>query len=776
MNLDGNRGEYSEMMRKESMASPSTLPSAPPSKPLRAQAGIKPSTQASTQLSAQPPEINMASPFSKLTQQPSIINNAFPLGKKLKKTPTPKQEPLTPDQERLKGSLEYLGWNKFKGKIKREAAYAKKNPTPEPSISREDGLTFLMSVGTNFITVATDTAKVLIKQTPIEILKLVDEAKKDVNAPAAEFGLHISKKPLTQRPLKQRMRGGMTEDMTEDITEDMTGGIKLSKPSVKRFNKMLFSTAYIPGILTLFAFLFLLFFLLWVIIQGLLNRFLGDKYALPTIKFNKKTTQTIYSIFFVITSWFLMLYLFIDYFRNVGPELDIIQIFKQLVGASYILWPMLVLIIGSGISKAFYKISCNGNKPNVLSWAKIVESSALYVLGIAALITVILLFKPIKYIYEKIPELVQKRFLFITVMVAVTLKLMVIYILLRMLTIMMEDIISNKIVFFISKLNKDIEAPPVDCNVETKKTAKQSEIAKILEEIYMYISGIIVCIIIIFILVIQCPHPYVASTSKINHTIGAVFLQLTGIATRFIVENKYGKKNCSQKNKGSGLFKTPSWFSSLGKTGTQYSAEQLEEASKADAKDAQIQANDRKLGEAQDDRRREIARAQAEGRAQARAQENTKGTIDAYRRLFKGSELAPAQSAQSPQLAPTTGQSSPSTPAPREYVASNDDNRHSTAPEPKVDQNLRNNHLTRSQSPQRHKLPPMVVSQPQTLSATKPLAQKPLAPIPKGKGIDTNGASSGLPSQVSGDFAKPVKLSNIDTTERTLEQIYEDNR
>jgi hypothetical protein len=83
----------------------------------------------------------------------------------------------------------------------------------------------------------------------------------------------------------------------------------------------------------------------------------------------------------------------------------------------------------------------------------------------------------------------------------------------------------------------------------------------------MYISGIIVCIIAIFILVIQCPHPYVASTSKINNTIGAVFLQLTGIATRFIVENKYGKKNCSQKNKGSGLFKTPSWFSSLGKTG-----------------------------------------------------------------------------------------------------------------------------------------------------------------------------------------------------------------
>jgi len=572
MNLDGNWGEHSEMMRKESMASPSTLPStlpsAPPSKPLRAQASIKPSTQASTQLSAQPPEINMASPFSKLTQQPSIINNAFPLGKKLKKTPTPKQEPLTPDQERLKGSLEYLGWNKFKGKIKREAAYAKKNPTPEPSISREDGLTFLMSVGTNLITVATDTAKVLIKQTPVELLKLIDKAKHDINAPNG-FGLDISKKPLTQR-MTRGMRGGMTEGMTEDMTEDMTGGFKFSKPSIKRFNKMLFNTAYIPGILTLFAFLFLEIYLLYTLIQQVLNEILSffgsNKKTFPPIKFNKKTTQTIYSIFFVITSWFLMCYLFIDYFRNVGPELDIIQILKQLIGASYILWPMAVLVIGSGIAKAFYKMSCNGSKPNVLSWAKIVESSALYVLGICALITVMLLFKPIKYIYEKIPHLVQERFLFITVMVAVTLKLMVIYILLRMLTIMIEDIISNKIVFFISKFNKDVEAPPVDCNVEKKKTAKQSEIAKILEEIYMYISGILVCLIALFILLIQCPHPYMKSTSKINHTIGAVFLQLTDIATRFIVENKYGKKDCSQKNKGSGF---ASLFSSFGKTGQQ---------------------------------------------------------------------------------------------------------------------------------------------------------------------------------------------------------------
>jgi hypothetical protein len=124
-----------------------------------------------------------------------------------------------------------------------------------------------------------------------------------------------------------------------------------------------------------------------------------------------------------------------------------------------------------GISKAFYKIACNGNKPNVVSWAKIVESSALYVLGMGILFTVIFLLKPVAYIYKKIPEFVQDRFKFVFVMVSVTLKLMVIYILLRMITVMIENYISNKIVFFLSKLNNNIEPPPVDCNAEEEENA-----------------------------------------------------------------------------------------------------------------------------------------------------------------------------------------------------------------------------------------------------------------------------------------------------------------
>ena len=133
-------------------------------------------------------------------------------------------------------------------------------------------------------------------------------------------------------------------------------------------------------------------------------------------------------------------------------------------------------------------------------------------------------------------------------MVSVTLKLMVIYILLRMITIMIENIISSKIIFFLSKLNNDIEPPPVDCNAEKEeKEKKQSEIAKILEEIYMYISGIIMYIILVFFIVIQCPHPWFGTVVQTNHTIGAVWLQLTDISTRFIVENSYGRKSAGKK-------------------------------------------------------------------------------------------------------------------------------------------------------------------------------------------------------------------------------------
>ena len=589
--LDGNRGEYALMMEAEAQrnappsAQPSILSSAPPitkpstpssipsitkpstpssipsitkpstpsiikpsipsitkpSAPSITQPSRQPSTQARTQDNRPPRE----QPPREEPRQSSKINNGFRPGKIIKKK-------FTPEQRAFKESLDTVAPGRMIAKINREAVWAKNNPQPEAGVTAENAAAFTMSVGTNLSTLAITGSKLILREWPRKMVELIDEIKEEVkknDAVATPKGLPTNRLPMTRRGMTKI--GGMTGTMTGT----MTGGMKIK---IKKYNQMLFNTAYIPGALTLLIFFYLVLVMWWAIIQrilNILNKYIGTNLKLPSIMLKKKTAQTIYSIFFVITSWCLMLYLLIDYFRNVGPELDIVQIFKQLIGASYLLWPMAILIIGSGIAKAFYKMSCNGNKPNVVSWAKIVESSALYVLGMSILFTVIFLFKPVKFIYEKFPELVKDRFNFVFVMVSVTLKLMVIYILLRMITIMIENIISSKIIFFLSKLNNDIEPPPVDCNAEKEeKKKKQSEIAKILEEIYMYISGIIMYIILVFFIVIQCPHFWMGSTSKINHTIGAVWLQLTDISTRFIVENSYGRKSAGKKK---GFFSFP---------------------------------------------------------------------------------------------------------------------------------------------------------------------------------------------------------------------------
>ena len=660
--MEGKYHDYLKIMKTEaSLASsappnapPSALPSAPPSAPPNAPLNAPPSapsiTPTITKPREQPPRIQ---PPREQPQQSSKINTGFRPGIIKRK--------YTPEQLKFKESLAAVGPDAMRAKIIREAEYAKNNPPPKADVTAKHALAYTMAVGTNVSTLAIAGTKLILREFPRQAVKLIKEIEEKVDKDDEAEKVTKPTKPMTKRrTMTGTMTGGMTDCMTGTMTDCMTGTMTGTMtdymtggigPNIKKYNKMLFCTAYIPGAFTLIIFAYLVLVMLWPAIQRILNiinKYIGTNLKLPSIMLKKKPAQTVYSIFFVITSFFLMLYLFIDYFRNVGPELDIVQILKQLIGASYILWPMVILIIGSGIAKAFYKISCNGNKPNVLSWAKIVDSFTLNIVVMTVLITVILLLKPIKILYNKITPFIQRRFNFVFVIVAVTLKLMVIYILLRMITVMIENVISNKIVFFLSKLNNDIEPPPVDCNAEEEeKKEKQSEIARILEEIYMYISGIIMYLIMCFFIVIQCPHPWVGSVYKINLDNGAVILKLTDISTRYIVENSFGKKDCSQKKKGLNI------FSSFGKTGPQYSEQKLSEASTADAKDAEIQANDKKLGAAQDEQRAQIARALAEGRTQAIAQQNTKGTVAEYSRLFKGSTPVSApESASAPAPAP----------------------------------------------------------------------------------------------------------------------------
>ena len=555
--LNGKRREYSPMMKRlqtKSRPPPSAPPSAPPSTPSSTKPSILSSAPSSTQPSTKPSILSSAQPSIKPSTQASAQAMRPPREQPPREQPeqssTPEQRKYTPEQLAFKQSLRAVGPQSIIKYLHEHVRFVKNNPQPEAGVTAEQTVILSTSAATNLLTLAITGMNLILYEWPRKMVELVKEITEEVkknDAVATPKGL----------PTNRLLKRGMTKigGMTGTMTGTMTGGMKIK---IKKYNKTLFYTAYIPGALTLLIFFYLVLVMWWAIIQRILNiinKYIGTNLKLPSIILKKKTAQTIYSIFFVITICFLMLYLFIDYFRNVGPELDIVQIFKQLIGASYLLWPMAILIIGSGIAKAFYKMSCNGNKPNVVSWAKIVESSALYVLGMSVIFTVISLFKPVKFIYEKFPELVKDRFNFVFVMVSVTLKLMVIYILLRMITIMIENIISSKIIFFLSKLNNDIEPPPVDCNAEEEeKKKKQSEIGRILEEIYMYISGIIMYIILLFFIVIKCPHFWMGSTSKINDTIGAVWLQLTDISTRFIVENSYGKNSAGKKK---GFFSFP---------------------------------------------------------------------------------------------------------------------------------------------------------------------------------------------------------------------------
>ena len=309
------------------------------------------------------------------------------------------------------------------------------------------------------------------------------------------------------------------------------------------YNKPLHSTNVILGVFTGLIVIFLIIFLIWVSIQTFFSWISGDTIKLPDIPvtFEKKTTQAVYSGFFMITSIYLVFYLTIDYLPRIKHELDIVQIFKQLIGSLYILWPIAVIVVGSSIAKAFYKMSCGQNKPNLLNFAKIVESSLLFLLGICVLIIVILLIRPIKWILLKIPGLCNiieqlKKY------TAIIIKFIIIYILLRLIILIVEDIASDKVIFFISSLNKKIEPPPVDCNIPNPK--KKSEKEALMEKIYMYVTSIIVILLLVFIIVLQVPHPFMGTTKKIDFSVGLLLKNLTLRTTNLISENNSETETC----------------------------------------------------------------------------------------------------------------------------------------------------------------------------------------------------------------------------------------
>ena len=335
-----------------------------------------------------------------------------------------------------------------------------------------------------------------------------------------------------------------------------------SNENIVTYNQPLHATNVFPGILTGIIVIVLSILLTWVTIQAFFKWISFGYIELPDIPiiFGKKTTQMIYSVFFVITSIYLIFYLTLDYLPRIKDELDVIQIFKQLIGSLYILWPIAVIVVGSIIAKAFYKMSCGQNKPNLLNFAKIVESSLLFLLGIAVLIMVILLIRPIKWILLKIPGLcniIEK----LKSYTAIIIKFIVIYILLRLITLIIEDLGSDKLIFYISILNKKIESPPVDCNIQQDK--KKSTKDAFMEKAYNYIIGALVCLLIIFIIVLQVPHPFMTITKRIDFTIGLVLKNLTVRITNLVSTNNFATERCYSFGSGNKSGNKSGMFSNM---------------------------------------------------------------------------------------------------------------------------------------------------------------------------------------------------------------------
>jgi hypothetical protein len=165
----------------------------------------------------------------------------------------------------------------------------------------------------------------------------------------------------------------------------------------------------------------------------------------------------------------------------------------------------------------------------------------------------------------------------------------------------------------------------------------------------MYVTGAIVWIILIIILVIQLPHPWMGACRNINNTIGKILLNSGFYLTINIGAEAY-KKACGDVQKNMGL-SSPGFVDKLSEKidkftlpeGTRannittlaneaYSANMdknkillglksppISKVTMAEQKNARIQAEDKKKGAAQDALRAEGRRA-AEAEAQAEAQ------------------------------------------------------------------------------------------------------------------------------------------------------------
>ena len=371
--------------------------------------------------------------------------------------------------------------------------------------------------------------------------------------------------------------------------------------------KGLYSTNAIPGLFTVLIVIFLIIFLIWSSIQSFLKWISGGFINLPDlpISLDKRYTQFVYSFFHLLVSGYLVFVIFISYFRDllekaglgtdntttteeeISKNLDIIEIGKRIIQALYLLWIIAIVLIGSTIAKAFYKMACNGANTNIDSFAKIIDSSVVLTLIVSIILIILLKIKDffnlvvkffsgnvskLKQYYENITKgvifSVHKKTLERQYnklnespedpknndeversqkILELIFNFDVIYFVLRVITLMYEEFASDNLVFLLGRMGE--ESPLNNCNPDGDDCDKDN----FKETLKNFISGAVLWIVSLIVLFIQFKIPK-NPTNDLDKTIGDNIKNLLEAFVAMLDSNK-GSGDKNKDNKDNKSFK-----------------------------------------------------------------------------------------------------------------------------------------------------------------------------------------------------------------------------
>ena len=308
-----------------------------------------------------------------------------------------------------------------------------------------------------------------------------------------------------------------------------------------KYNKALHYTNMFPGLLTCGIVIFLILFILWSAIQQVLRKISFNLINLPDLPFslNKNIMQLVYSSFYIITSGYLLFYIFFAYFNELTSDvetggslsnLDIVVIVKRIVRALYILWPISIIVIGSTIAKSLYKMSCGGAKANIAPFGKVIDSTI--VMSLIASVALIVLLK-IKYVidmlmYSTDSATTDKS----NKILAIVFNFTLIYFILRLITIMFEEFASNELIFLLGRSVIEASGSAGNCVSDSGECPEKasSDSAK------HYVMAVFLCILAVMILAINMKF------FKVGHQVGTV-LQSSLTKASDLIEKEPVKSN-----------------------------------------------------------------------------------------------------------------------------------------------------------------------------------------------------------------------------------------